>query len=432
MKDWIDHALAVSDPLERSHTRQDMNEVVISVKRKCVLEQVKLSSLQSRSLLAMDATERLLTLFRLCTALVRGRQASDEQGTGFFVAPGLLLTCAHVVKSSWLCADSVIVEWNGNSYSAAIQLYLDEQYADLALLKIEQIGAHPCVYLHEKVDLADRLYSYGYTDYYRNGDSATFENEGWTDHQQLLKLKGGEVRYGLSGAPILNLRTGGVCALVKSTRAVNTPLGGRAIPTSTIWQRFPELIEQQKSFHANDAAWQGSLSPTQIRLLGMPGVSGAVSCASPDSLEIFYLYAEVPEDRSLLERLDKHLAVMRRQGLISTWNKSQIKSGANVQHEINRHLEQAQIILFMISADFLAAYYLEDDTCFARALDRRTTGTRVIPVLLRPSDWQDTPFGKLMPLPLNGIPVSAWSSREEALYQIARGLRAVVNELRAS
>jgi hypothetical protein len=378
----------------------------------------------------MNDSEQLLALFRRCTALIRGRQPADEQGTGFFVAPGLLLTSAHVAKSSWERADSVVIEWNGDAYTAAIQQCLDEKYVDLALLKIEQIGAHPCVYLHEKVGLGDKLYSYGYTDYHRNGDSATFENEGWADQQQLLKLKGGEVRYGLSGAPILNLQTGGVCALVKSTRAVNTSLGGRAVPTSTILRRFPELIEQQKNFHASDNTWQLNLSPQQIQSLGLSVPSSTASTATSNPIEIFYLYADVPQDRYLLAELDKQLAVMRRRGLISTWNKSRIVSGADVQSEVDRHLERAQIILFMVSADFLDAYYGEDDTSIERALAGRATGTRVIPVLLRPSDWKEAPFGKLMPLPLNGVPIAAWSNKDGALYQVARGLRAVVDELR--
>jgi hypothetical protein len=295
-------------------------------------------------------------------------------------------------------------------------------------LKIEQKTGvlHPCVYLHEKVDLGDELYSYGYTDNYRNGDSTTFESEGWADQQQLLKLKGGEVRYGLSGAPILNLRTGGVCALVKSTRGVDTVMGGRAVPTSTILRLFPELIAQQKTFHASDNSWYRNLTPQQIQLLGLPAPANAI----PNTIEIFYLYADVPEDQHLLEELDKQLSVMRRQGLISTWNKNKIEYGADTQREIDKHLARAQIILFMVSADFLAAYYLDENASFERALARRATGTIIIPVLLRPSDWQESPFGGLEPLPHGRRPIASWSNKDEALYQVARGLRTVVNKLR--
>lgn len=376
----------------------------------------------------MDHSEQLQALFRRCTVLVSDRQSPDVRGTGFFVAPGLLLTCAHVVKASRDRTDSVLVEWEGRSYTATIEQCLDTEYPDLALLKIEQkMGGHPCVYLHESVDLGDKLYCYGYTDNYRNGDSATFECEGRADQEKLLKLKGGEVRPGLSGAPILNLRTGGVCGLVTRTRGVDTSMGGRAVPTSTILRQLPALSAQQKYFLQSDNSWYRHLSPQQIQLLGLPAPSNITS----DTIEIFYLYADVDEDRRMIERLDKHLSVMRRQGLISTWNKSKIEYGADIQTEMNKHLEQAQIILFMVSADFLYAYYLEDDSNIERALARRVTGTIVIPVLLRQSDWEGSPFGGLKPLPPDGRPIAAWSNEDEALYQVTVGLRSVVNILRA-
>jgi hypothetical protein len=281
------------------------------------------------------------------------------------------------------------------------------------------------VYLHEKVDLHDKLYSYGYTDNYRDGDSSTFESEGWTDQQKLLlKLKDGEVRHGLSGAPVLNLQTGGVCALVKRTRGVDTALGGRAVPMSTILRQLPQLITLQKTFHESDNTWQRNLSPQQSQLLNPSTPSNTIG--------VFYLYADVDEDKRLLDGLEKQLAVMRRQGIISTWNKSKIESGADVQREIDKHLEQAQIILFMVSSDFLAAHYLDDDSGIERALARRATGATVIPVLLRKSDWEESPFGTLQPLPPNRVPIAAWSNKDEALYQVAKGLKEVVNRLRTA
>lgn len=122
---------------------------------------------------------------------------------------------------------------------------------------------------------------------------------------------------------------------------------------------------------------------------------------------------------------------MRRQGHISTWNKSDIESGDNIQSEVDKHLEQAQIILFMVSSDFLDAYYLDDDSSIERALARRITGAIVIPVLLRQCDWKDSPFGGLKPLPPDGPPIAAWSNKDEALYQVAIGLKTVVNNLRS-
>jgi hypothetical protein len=70
--------------------------------------------------------------------------------------------------------------------------FLANPYPDLALLHVEDVKDNPCAYLHSDVNVGDDLYSYGYTDDYPNGDSATFEYEGPTGTEQpLLKLKAG-------------------------------------------------------------------------------------------------------------------------------------------------------------------------------------------------------------------------------------------------
>lgn len=124
----------------------------------------------------------------------------------------------------------------------------DTEKVDLALLKLsDSIPTHSYLGLDEAVDLGARLYSFGYTDDYPNGDSSTFEHEGFTgDNPPLIKFKAGQVRPGLSGSPLLNQRTGKICGIVKRSRDRSTDLGGRAVSTKVIFSHFPELGELQK------------------------------------------------------------------------------------------------------------------------------------------------------------------------------------------
>jgi len=131
-----------------------------------------------------DSSEALLEFLRNCTV----RFSGASQGTGFFVAPGRILTCAHVVEDMRDRAAPIDIEWDGKPYPATILGYRAKPYPDLALLSVE-LGAHPCVYLDGAIEVGDPLYSWGYTDQYRNGDSATFEYEGPIGAQPFLKLK---------------------------------------------------------------------------------------------------------------------------------------------------------------------------------------------------------------------------------------------------
>lgn len=205
-----------------------------------------------------DSSEALLKLLRRCTVRFFG----TSQGTGFFVAPGRILTCAHVVENMPDRAAPIDIEWDGKPYAATILGYRAKPHPDLALLQVE-LGPHPCVYLEGAVEVGDRLYSCGYTDQYPDGDSATFEYEGPIGAQPFLKLKAGQARPGLSGSPLFNRRTGAVCGIVKSTRDRTTDLGGGAIPCATILAELGDLASLQERFHRADRSWRDRMSPEQ-------------------------------------------------------------------------------------------------------------------------------------------------------------------------
>jgi hypothetical protein len=203
--------------------------------------------------------EQLYELLRQCTLRIAISGRTGHVGTGFFVAPGLILTCAHVIKDRQ--SGSIEVSWNGKSYPAQLTKY--EPDPDLALLSID-LKEHPCVLLDEAATPFDSLYSYGYTDSYPGGESATFSLEGrGGDERGHLKFKSGQVRPGLSGAPLLNTRTGGVCGIVRWSRDRGTDLGGRAIPTTLVLRTFPELEALQPQFHRHDQRWSSYLPPEQ-------------------------------------------------------------------------------------------------------------------------------------------------------------------------
>jgi hypothetical protein len=143
------------------------------------------------------------------------------------------------------------------------------------------------------------------------------------------------------------------------------------------------------------------------------------------AVTLFYSYAH--EDEPLLDELNKHLSGLQRQRLIQAWHDRQIPAGADRAQEIDVHLESASIILLLISADFVASDY-----CYGiemqRALQRHDEGSaRVIPILLRPCEWEHTPFAILQALPRNGKAVTQWDNRDEAFREIARGIREVLS-----
>lgn len=147
---------------------------------------------------------------------------------------------------------------------------------------------------------------------------------------------------------------------------------------------------------------------------------------SSNNLEFFISYSH--KDALLRDELETHLSILKRQGLILIWHDRKIGAGDEWKQKIDEHLNSSQIILLLISADFLASDYCYDIE-MKRAMERHESGeARVIPIILRPVDWKDAPFGKLQALPTNAEPVigKKWGCIDEAFMDIAKGIRKTI------
>ena len=146
-------------------------------------------------------------------------------------------------------------------------------------------------------------------------------------------------------------------------------------------------------------------------------------------LTIFISYAH--EDEALCNELEKHLSLLQRQGIITAWYDRQIVPGANWSQAIDSHLNAASLILLLISPDFLASDYCYNIET-PRALERHNRGeARVIPIILRPCDWRDAPFGQLQCLPRDGKSITEWDNQDAAFRDIVQGLRRAIEQRKA-
>ena len=145
--------------------------------------------------------------------------------------------------------------------------------------------------------------------------------------------------------------------------------------------------------------------------------------------KIFFCYAH--EDEPLLKKLKSHLRPLQRAGLIDVWHDRDISAGTDWEQQIKDHLNTAQIILLLVSPDFM-----DSDYCYGiemqRALERdKRREARVIPIIIRPVDFEGTPFSKLQALPTDAKAVmsSSWQYQDEAFVNVTKGIRKVVEEL---
>ena len=146
-----------------------------------------------------------------------------------------------------------------------------------------------------------------------------------------------------------------------------------------------------------------------------------------DGIKIFFSYSHV--DEKMRNELEKHLVMLKRQGVISTWHDRKIMAGSELDSEIDENLKDADIILLLVSVDFLSSDYCYDIEVKQALEMHKNNKAIVIPVILRSCDWSDAPFSKLMALPTDAKSVSTWDDKDEAFLNIAIGIKEVAKKL---
>ncbi len=153
-----------------------------------------------------------------------------------------------------------------------------------------------------------------------------------------------------------------------------------------------------------------------------------VSDERRQATRLFYSYSH--KDEFLRNELDTHLKLLQRQRLIETWHDRRINPGDEFDKEIDENLERADIILLLVSSDFIASDYCYDIE-MKRALERHQKGeARVIPIILRDVNWKIAPFAQLQALPKDGLPVTKWPDKDSAWRNVSEGIERVVEEMR--
>jgi formylglycine-generating enzyme required for sulfatase activity len=149
-----------------------------------------------------------------------------------------------------------------------------------------------------------------------------------------------------------------------------------------------------------------------------------------EPIKVFLSYSH--EDEDLRKELISHLSGLQHQGLIEPWHDRNISAGSEWADQIDQNLEQADIILFLVSADFINSRY-----CYSiemkRALERHRAKTAcTIPVIIRDCDWKSTDLHQLNGIPRDNRHVAGWGdryARDSAWRQVSEEIGKVARQI---
>jgi hypothetical protein len=147
-------------------------------------------------------------------------------------------------------------------------------------------------------------------------------------------------------------------------------------------------------------------------------------------IHVFFSYSS--KDKVWRNRIHTHLASLIHEKAIATWHDRDLLAGARWEPKILAELERADIVLLLISPEFVSSPF-----CYARemnyALELQSRGQlAVVPIAVSPCDWGEVPFAQLTSIPVRNRPIAKWSNRDEALVCVATGIRRLVQVIRAA
>jgi tetratricopeptide (TPR) repeat protein len=149
--------------------------------------------------------------------------------------------------------------------------------------------------------------------------------------------------------------------------------------------------------------------------------------ASSQPINIFYSSAH--QDKKFLDTIEKHLSPLIQVGKITTWYSQKILPGTEWAKTIDGHLENADIILLLLSPDFLSSDYCISE--MHKALKKREAGScHVVPILLRPIDYKNTPISNLQMLPRGGQAISSRTKRDTVFTTVVQEIRELIETFR--
>ncbi len=361
------------------------------------------------------------------------------QGTGFLVGPDRVLTNYHVVEPllqgkaqpasvrlGFGFAETPSGPLQGDAYSLAtewIEAQSPYSAADLSLAN----GSPAPTELDFALLRLDRA----------AGEARVPDGKrGWFDLNQAVDPPSGDAIVFVLQHPEGRPLKQSIGVVKPSPSAVRFRYDADTEPGSSGGLVLDEHLQPVALHHAGDpgskvkAEFNQGIPLTAIRALlpPSPPVPPAVErTTTTGKARIFISYSR--RDARLKDELITHLAPLKHQGLVEVWHDGDVTPGAKWEPEIFAHLREADVILLLVSASFIASPFCYDREV-TMALERHEAGAAcVIPVIVRECDWEALPFGKLAAC-RRGAPAASATNRDRAWTEVVQEIGAVIASLR--
>jgi hypothetical protein len=305
---------------------------------------------------------QLRDLLRLCLVQINTADGTPA-GSGFFVAPGYIVSCAHVVRRP--AGNRVTGIWSDQPWSGEVvgsseppgsadTVFWPEP--DLAIIRVEDDGFdHPCARLAGREPNGPApMFAIG-----RRaaldipGDFPSAELHYAGRYLYLMRLTGDRFWPGMSGGPVVDLSTGAVCGVLKTAESDRD---GYAVPIRLlaelpVLEVLRDLLRAHDHYHNTNRAWIRAQESLELTGVSVPPLLSPAS-----ETELLALVAMLPyPDQAYLGNLYQDCAdpvLHPRPGELRDWR--------DIAFALSEHLhERGRLHPVILFAESLATAYPE-------------------------------------------------------------------------
>jgi hypothetical protein len=142
---------------------------------------------------------------------------------------------------------------------------------------------------------------------------------------------------------------------------------------------------------------------------------------------IFVSYSH--SDDFWLDRLQVHLKPLARRGRIEMWDDTQIQVGDEWRSEIRKAVENCAVAVLLISADFMASDFIDNNELPPLLEAARQRGVRIFPVLVSSSYFEDSELGRFQAVnsPSKPLDMMSKGEYEAAFLKVYKAIRSVLS-----
>ena len=143
-------------------------------------------------------------------------------------------------------------------------------------------------------------------------------------------------------------------------------------------------------------------------------------------MKLFLSYCH--EDEADVDMFRTHAANLKKKWSAVIWYDRKMLAGEHIEKAIETEIQSADIFVLFVTAKFLASKACQKEVDAALAL-KKSGKAEIVPVIVSPCDWENSPLREFLACPTDGKPVANWTLSDSAWKSIIKSLDKLLLDL---